>query len=1096
MAEVAELSIKVNGSGGVLASSKALDQLDKKSVLAERSVNSLSEAAGRSSASFTSLTSVISKFGAVLGLSFSISTLSSFEQSMASVAAVTKASTDELEAMRDIAKDLGSTTEFTAGQAADGLKFLGMAGFSTSQAIASIPAVLDLATGASMGLADAADIASNVMSGFGIAASEAAGVADVLAAASTRSNTSVQQLGHAMSTVAPVSAALKISLADTAAAIGALSDAGIQGDRAGTSLRGVLASLAGPTNSARKALAKMGLTVGDVNPETNSLSDIFAKLRERGIDTADAISIFGREAASGALVLVKSSDRLREFGELLTGVEGEAAQLAGTMRDNLQGDLLGVSSAFEGVIIAIGEAGLTKVLRTAIQWVTSLARKFTEVVNVAGRIAQSIAGYMKPALDSIAPVLSVISDNADIALIALAGLYAPAVIAGIGTVLVGALSAAKAGVIALTLAIRANPIGLLVSGIAVAMTVIWRFSDEIKKSVGVDVVNVFKTTANTITNFFLAAFQEAKFVWENLNHIAAAAVVGLVNVSVRTINSLLKESKSVINEAIALANKIPLVNIKFFEFEEIKEADNPFARFMGSASRHQTIKLAEIMGRDTVGAFMDGVKKEAKNLGDDAIPDAIMPALDINFDSNFMELGGGGGAHESYIKDIRERIALIGKETEAEQLLARIRVGAITFPSGAEQGRAIALAKEFDAIVKAQEAMEALKSYNSSMRERIELIGKETEAEQLLAKIRVGSIEFADQAAEKQALSMAKEYDDTIKLHNARSKLDSILRSSESTIESLSRKFREQVDVLRDAKVSGEEYAKAIEKISLSSISEAPRYRGLDAVIGGPSSEIMKIMEQTKELENWQSQQLSLQQQFLDQKLINEQTYADRVAEITQTSNQRLGSLQVAYQQATLASFATVMDGAASSLEAMGHKGSAVYKALFVAGKAASIAQAVVNTEEASTKALAIDPSGILSSAVRAAGYLSVATIAAQSIAGMAHSGIDSVPKDGTWLLQKGERVTTADTSAKLDSVLNDIRSGMATKGSGRGETKVNIVINSNSTSSVSGNDDRGMFAQMAADIQKMVDSRIKEREQSSYRQGGIGWQASQGAFS
>lgn len=170
---------------------------------------------------------------ALLSMGAAIRVISEFDSGMSELAAVTRATAGEMAQLRDVAKDLGSTTEFTAKQAADGLTFLARAGFDAEEAMASIPAVLDLATASGMALGQAADIASNIMSGFGIEASNAANVTDVLAAASSRANTDVAQLGSAMSTVAPISAALGISLEDTAAAIGVMSDAGIQGERAG-----------------------------------------------------------------------------------------------------------------------------------------------------------------------------------------------------------------------------------------------------------------------------------------------------------------------------------------------------------------------------------------------------------------------------------------------------------------------------------------------------------------------------------------------------------------------------------------------------------------------------------------------------------------------------------------------------------------------------------------------------------------------------------------------------------------------------------------------------------------------------------------------
>ncbi|KAJ0343646.1 hypothetical protein COL154_014073, partial [Colletotrichum chrysophilum] len=132
------------------------------------------------------------------GLRSPAETLADYEQSMAQVAAMTRATSPELAAMRKVAENLGETTEFTATQAAEGLKYLGMAGFTASQSMQAIPAVLNLATAASMDLGSAADITSNIMSGFGIQAAKASSVADVLAAAASRSNTDVMQLGDAM----------------------------------------------------------------------------------------------------------------------------------------------------------------------------------------------------------------------------------------------------------------------------------------------------------------------------------------------------------------------------------------------------------------------------------------------------------------------------------------------------------------------------------------------------------------------------------------------------------------------------------------------------------------------------------------------------------------------------------------------------------------------------------------------------------------------------------------------------------------------------------------------------------------------------------
>jgi TP901 family phage tail tape measure protein len=408
MTDIATLGLKVDSTGVT----RATDQLGKFGKEGKKAEGVAGKLGKTGKAAFGAMAvAAAGAVAAIASIGSAISVIRQFETSMSQVAAVTGATRGEMEALRDVAKELGSTTEFSAAQAADGLKFLGMAGFDASESIAAIPAVLDLATASSMGLAQAADIASNVLSGFGLEAGQAGQVADVLAAASSRANTDVSQLGRAMSTVAPISAALGIDLADTAAAIGVMSDAGIQGERAGTALRAVFASLAGPTSQAQEALAKYGLTAAQVNPETHSLTEIFGVLQERGLSTADAMAIFGREAASGALVLAEASGRVGEFGDELREAEGAASDMAGVMRDNLGGSANEALSALQGLAIAIGEAGLTAVLRAGLTAVTALARGLTDITTSVTSFFAAFQGkdQMQAAFESA-------TDNVTIAL--------------------------------------------------------------------------------------------------------------------------------------------------------------------------------------------------------------------------------------------------------------------------------------------------------------------------------------------------------------------------------------------------------------------------------------------------------------------------------------------------------------------------------------------------------------------------------------------------------------------------------------------------------------------------------------------------------
>jgi TP901 family phage tail tape measure protein len=390
-----------------------------------------------------------------------ISGIATFDSSMSRAAAITRATDGDLRRLRDTAVQMGATTEFSAAQAADGLSFLGMAGFSAAESVAALPPVLDLATASGMGLAEAADTASNIMSAFGIEAAKAAGVTDILAAASTRANTNVAQLGQAISTAGPIAATLGIALEDTAAAIGVMSDAGIQGERAGTALRGVLAALAGPTTQAQQALAAYGLTAADVDPATRSLADIMQTLRDAGLSTADAMEIFGREAASGALVMIDAAPRLREFGAELRNVDGAAAQMASTMRDNLRGDLQGLSSAVSTLIIAMGDAGLTSVLRATVQGLTDLTR--------------IIAGNVEPVFQGMIVTVSALAVTQLPALTA--SIYASVAAMGAGATAAGILTGAMR-VLGAAVALAGGPWGILAGLIVAAAGYFLLFRDN------------------------------------------------------------------------------------------------------------------------------------------------------------------------------------------------------------------------------------------------------------------------------------------------------------------------------------------------------------------------------------------------------------------------------------------------------------------------------------------------------------------------------------------------------------------------------------------------------------------------------------------
>lgn len=461
MTDIARLGLEIR-SDGVVTGTKRLEGLERQARRTEGATERMGRAVMGAAGAFAAMAAATMGFRAV------VSTLSGFETSMAAVAAITRATDGELKQLRDTAKELGATTEFSASQAADALKFLGMAGFQTADAISAIPAVLDLATAAQMDLARAADISSNIMSAFGIAATDAAKVADVLAAASSRANTDVNQLGDAMKYVGPVAAAMGISMNDSAAAIGVLSDAGIQGAMAGTGLRRVLSSLANATPQATAVLSDMGLSLKDLNPATNSIVDIVDRLAASGIDAAQALTIFGDRGGPAILALVENNAKLTELTNGLKGVDGEAKRMADTMRDQLGGDLKGLMSSLEGIIIQLGESGLTNALRGVIQGMTQMVRSLTGAVAGFTAFVTDV-GEATGASEALGFIVNALASNMDVlaaAAIATAVLFAGRYAIALGTTAVQATVAAVTASIRLQMALGATSTAAALSSIA------------------------------------------------------------------------------------------------------------------------------------------------------------------------------------------------------------------------------------------------------------------------------------------------------------------------------------------------------------------------------------------------------------------------------------------------------------------------------------------------------------------------------------------------------------------------------------------------------------------------------------------------------
>lgn len=339
----------------------------------------------------------------------SIRNIARFEEAMAVVRAVTKATGDEFVTLTDRAQQLGISTRFSATQAADAMVLLARAGFSVDETMESVAQTLLLAQAGSLGMAEAADITASALRGFGLETSETARITDVLTAAANRSNTNVSQLGQALKFVAPIAKGLGQTIEITTAALGALSDAGLKGTLAGTGLRRVLAELASPGRELADILRNAGLIAEDVDPQIAGLTNALEALKIAGFDTGDALEVFGQRGGPAFAVLVDNIPKVREMEIALLAAGGEAKDVADIMDDTLNGALFRLKSAFEGLNLAIGEAFASAIFRTIIEGITIALRgmaKHIEVVQ-AGFILLATVGV--GAMVSLIPSIGVVT---------------------------------------------------------------------------------------------------------------------------------------------------------------------------------------------------------------------------------------------------------------------------------------------------------------------------------------------------------------------------------------------------------------------------------------------------------------------------------------------------------------------------------------------------------------------------------------------------------------------------------------------------------------------------------------------------------------
>lgn len=319
--------------------------------------------------------------GAVLGVSIgmkdTIDTYKNFEAAMSQVKAVSGAEGADFEKLTNKAKEMGATTKFTAAESAEAFNYMAMAGWKTEDMLGGIEGILNLAAASGESLAVTSDIVTDALTAFGMKADEAGHFSDVLAAASSNSNTNVSLMGETFKYAGAMAGTLKYRIEDVALATGLMANAGIKGNMAGTALNSIFTRLSTNANGAADALAELGIAFFNSDGSARPLLDVIKELRDATAEFTDeqkanlGNTVAGTYAQKGFLAILNATaEDYDKLYEAVNSADGAAARMSEIMLDNLQGSITLLQSAVDGVKISFGER-LSPYIRNLADWLTA-----------------------------------------------------------------------------------------------------------------------------------------------------------------------------------------------------------------------------------------------------------------------------------------------------------------------------------------------------------------------------------------------------------------------------------------------------------------------------------------------------------------------------------------------------------------------------------------------------------------------------------------------------------------------------------------------------------------------------------------------------
>lgn len=433
--------------------------------------------------------------GAVLGPG------AQFEQAITNVGAVSLKSRDQIADLEKQALQLGRTTKFTATQAANAMEVLARAGFNSQEILKATPAVLSAAAASGLEIAEVANHVSNVLKGMGLETSEAARVADVLALASARTNSSIGSLGESMKNAASTARKLGVPLEDAVASVALLQDVGLDASVAGSAFNVMLTKMATPSAKITKIMRRMGISFKDSGGNMKALPRVIADINKASkamggnfdqvAFLAELVGLRGQKAASNLADLFESG-KLQKLTKELNNAAGSAKKMADIRMATVGGSMLLLGSAVDAVkvkIFGLNEGPLRDTVDRMTAWVSAnedliatrvgdfiskIVANLDEIILRVRQVSGLIAAFIAlSAVIKIAAAATIVFNAASFALGATVAVLKGAFAAYtfIAAALPKVLALAKAATLALNIAFAANPIGLMVIAIAALIAI-------------------------------------------------------------------------------------------------------------------------------------------------------------------------------------------------------------------------------------------------------------------------------------------------------------------------------------------------------------------------------------------------------------------------------------------------------------------------------------------------------------------------------------------------------------------------------------------------------------------------------------------------